>query len=161
AQVGRTSGEKEKIDLNELVAESMDLIAPPANIRTEIETPLPVLYIEKSPIEQLFQNLLSNAVKYMDKPEGIIKIGAVEEAGFWKFYISDNGPGIEKEYFDRIFQLFQTLQARDQFESTGIGLTIVKKVVENFGGKVWVDSKPGEGTTFYFTLPKFLMQAGQ
>ena len=154
AQIGRTAGEKEELNLNSLIPEIVDLIAPPANIQIMLETPLPVLIAEKAPLQQLFQNLISNAVKYNNKPQGVIKIGATETEASWQFYVSDNGPGIEKEYFQRIFQLFQTLQPRDEFESTGIGLTIVKKIVENFGGKIWLESEPGAGTTFYFTLPK-------
>ena len=103
---------------------------------------------------QVFQNLLSNAIKYMDKPKGQIKIGCAEQNGFWKFSIEDNGPGIDQKHFEKIFQIFQTLSPRDQFESTGIGLTVVKKIILLYGGKIWVESKVGKGTTFFFTLPK-------
>ena len=102
----------------------------------------------------MFQNLLSNAVKYMDKPKGLITIGCVQENGFWKFSVADNGPGIEEKHFEKIFQIFQTLSPRDEVESTGVGLSVVKKIVELYGGKIWVESKPGEGSTFFFTLPK-------
>jgi light-regulated signal transduction histidine kinase (bacteriophytochrome) len=90
----------------------------------------------------------------MDKPDGQIRIGCVEEGRWWKFSVSDNGPGIEEKYFEKIFQIFQTLARRDEFESTGVGLSLVKKIVEIYGGKVWVESKPGEGSTFFFTLSK-------
>jgi signal transduction histidine kinase len=103
---------------------------------------------------QVFQNLLSNAVKYMDKPQGEVRVGCVEEDGFWKFSVADNGPGIEERHFERIFKIFQTLSPQDEFESTGIGLTVIKKIVELYGGKVWVQSKVGQGSTFFFTLPK-------
>ncbi|MEK6559248.1 MAG: ATP-binding protein, partial [Planctomycetota bacterium] len=99
------------------------------------------------------QNLISNAVKYMDKPEGEIKIECSKEGNYWKFAVADNGPGIEEKYFEKIFQIFQTLKPRDEVESTGIGLSIVKKIVEMYGGKVWVESKVDCGSTFYFTLP--------
>ncbi|MGD1042918.1 MAG: ATP-binding protein [Sedimentisphaerales bacterium] len=109
---------------------------------------------ERLRLKQVFQNLLSNAVKYTDKPKGQIKIGCTEENGFWKFSVADNGCGIKEKYFGKIFEIFQTLTSRDKTESTGIGLTIVKKIVELYGGKVWVESKVNEGSTFFFTLPK-------
>ena len=115
---------------------------------------LPSVIFEKTRIEQVFQNLLSNAIKYMDKPKGNIKIGTTSNNGFWNIFIEDNGPGIEKKYFDKIFQIFQTLNARDNFESTGVGLSLVKKIIEMYGGKIWVESKLNKGSTFYFSLPK-------
>src|SRR5688572_3113693 len=159
AHIGRSAGEPETIDLNVLVTETIDLLATPENIEIKIESQLPVITAEKAPIQQLFQNLISNAVKYIDKPEGKVNVGVTREGNFWQFYVADNGPGIEEEYFQRIFQLFQTLQSRDEYESTGIGLTIVKKIVENFGGKVWVKSELGLGTTFFFTLPTDLSES--
>jgi signal transduction histidine kinase len=102
----------------------------------------------------VFQYLLGNAVKYMDKPQGQIKVGCVENDGFWRFRVADNGPGIEEKHFERIFQMFQTLAPRDKVESAGVGLTVAKKIVELYGGRIWVESKLGEGSTFLFTLPK-------
>jgi signal transduction histidine kinase len=93
-------------------------------------------------------------VKYMDKPQGRIEVGCIEENGFWKFSVTDNGPGIEEKYFEKIFKIFQTLSPRDKFESAGIGLTVTKKIVELYNGKIWVESEPGQGSTFFFTLPK-------
>jgi signal transduction histidine kinase len=90
----------------------------------------------------------------MDKPKGQVHIGCVEEDGFWKFSVADNGPGIEQRYFEKIFKIFQILNSRDEHESTGIGLAVVKKIVELYGGRVWVQSKVGSGSTFLFTLPK-------
>ncbi|MGA1980700.1 MAG: ATP-binding protein [Sedimentisphaerales bacterium] len=156
SRVGRVEEEKVVVNLNELVTEVVDLIAPPENITITVENELPVIKCEKTRITQVFQNLLSNAVKYMDKPQGRIKVGCVEENSFWKFSVADNGPGIEEKHFEKIFQLFQTLTPRDEFESTGIGLTIIKKIVEMYGGKTWVQSKVGSGSTFFFTLPKTL-----
>jgi signal transduction histidine kinase len=90
----------------------------------------------------------------MDKPDGHITIDCEDEKYFWKFSVADNGPGIESQHFERIFRLFQTLSDREEAESTGIGLTIAKKIVELYGGKIWLTSKPGVGSTFFFTLPK-------
>jgi PAS domain S-box-containing protein len=154
SRIGRAEEEKVVVNLNELVTEVIDMIAPPENITITIENELPTIECEQTRIMQVFQNLLSNAVKYMDKPKGQINVGCVEENGFWEFYVADNGPGIEEKYFEKIFQLFQTLAPRDKSESTGVGLTIIKKIVEMYGGKTWVQSKVGSGSTFFFTLPK-------
>ena len=154
SRVGRVEEETVQVNLNELVPEIIDMLAPPENITITIENELPTIVFEPTRITQVFQNLLSNAVKYMDKPKGLIKVGCVEEDGFWKFNVTDNGPGIEEKHFERIFQMFQTLAPRDEFESTGVGLTVAKKIVELYKGKIWVESKVGEGSTFFFTLPK-------
>jgi light-regulated signal transduction histidine kinase (bacteriophytochrome) len=154
SRIGRVEKEKVQINLNELVPEIIDMLAPPENIAITVENELPTITYEPTRVTQIFQNLLSNAVKYMDKPKGQIKVGCVEENGFWKFSVADNGPGIEEKHFEKIFKIFQTLVLRDEFEGTGIGLTIVKKIVELYKGKIWVESKVGEGSTFFFTLPK-------
>ena len=154
SRVGRIKQAKVKLNLNELVPEVIDMVAPPENIGITIENELPVIECEQNRIIQVFQNLLSNAVKYMDKPQGRIRIGCVEEDGFWKFSIADNGPGIEERYFERIFQIFQTLSSSDEYENTGVGLTVVKKIVELYGGSIFVRSEVGKGSTFFFTLPR-------
>ncbi len=154
SRIGRVKEDIVQINLNELVSEVVDMVAPPANISITIENELPTVECERTCITQVFQNLISNAVKYMDKPQGWVKIGCVEEDGRWKFSVSDNGPGIEEKYFEKIFQIFQTIARRDDKESTGIGLSIVKKIIEAHGGKVWVESRVGEGSTFYFMVPK-------
>jgi PAS domain S-box-containing protein len=154
SRVGRVKENKVQVNLNELVAEAIYMIAPPENISITVKNELPVIECERTRIAQVFQNLLSNAVKFMDKPQGHIRVGCVEEDGFWKFTVADNGPGIEEKYFEKIFQMFQTLAPRDDVESTGVGLTVAKKIVELYGGKIWVESKVGEGSTFLFTLSK-------
>jgi light-regulated signal transduction histidine kinase (bacteriophytochrome) len=154
SRIGRVTENPVQIDTNQLMHEIIESSAPPANIHITIENQLPVITSERTRIQQVFQNLLGNAVRFMDKPEGFIKVGCTEENGFWKFSVSDNGPGIAEQHFEKIFKLFQTLQPKDQFESTGVGLTLVKKIVELYAGKVWLTSKLGEGATFFFTLPK-------
>jgi len=104
--------------------------------------------------EQLFQNLLGNAIKYMDKPQGRIRVRCDARNGNWEFAVADNGPGIEAKYFEKVFQLFQTLAPRDEVEGTGVGLALAKKIVESEGGRVWIESTPGAGATFRFTLPR-------
>ncbi len=155
SRVGRVREKLIDVQLNELLPEIIDTLAPPAHIKITVEAELPTIKCEETRIMQVFQNLLSNAVKYMDKPEeGLIKVGCIEEGEFWKFSVADNGPGIEKQHWERIFKIFQTLAPRDEFESTGIGLTVVKKVVELYGGRIWLESEVGKGTTFFFTFPK-------
>jgi signal transduction histidine kinase len=154
SSIGYTEEERDQVNLNNLVHDVIDMIDPPENITITVESELPVIECEKTRIIQVFLNLLSNAVKYMDKPAGRIKIACVEESDIWKFSVVDNGPGIEEKYFEKIFQIFQTLSTHDESESSGIGLSTVKKIVEMYGGRVWVESKPPEGSTFFFTLPK-------
>lgn len=152
-EVGRLKEEKKLVNLNTLVPDIINMIEHPENITITIEDELPVIECEEKRITHIFRNLVNNAVKYMDKPQGHIKIGCVEENNFWNFSVSDNGPGIEERYFEKIFQLFQTLAPRDEIESAGVGLTVVKKTVEMYGGRIWVESKVGQGSTFFFTLP--------
>jgi PAS domain S-box-containing protein len=159
SRVGRVTEAIVAVDLNRLVGEVIDLLAPPANITVSVENPLPTIMAEPARIQQVFQNLLSNAIKYMDKPEGEIRIACGAEGKQWKFSVSDNGPGIEPRHFEKIFQLFQTLAPRDRVESTGVGLALVKKIVEMYGGRIWIESKVGEGSTFFFTLPNTAVSA--
>jgi PAS domain S-box-containing protein len=154
SKVGRIKEEKVILDMNEIVAEVIELIAPPENVIITVENELPSVVFERTRITEVFQNLVGNAVEYLDKPQGIIKIGCVDDNGFWKFHVSDNGPGIEDKYYEKIFQIFQTLSSHDEHESTGIGLTLVKKIITLYGGKIWVESEPGKGSTFYFTVPR-------
>jgi PAS domain S-box-containing protein len=154
SRIGRVHEEHVSIDLNGLVAQVVEDLSPPACISFDINAGLPAVSGEPTRIRQLFQNLLSNAIKYMDKEHGLIRVGCTEEPDAWRFFVGDNGPGIEEKYFDRIFQIFQTLAPRDETESTGVGLTVVKKIVECHGGRIWVESRVGEGATFLFTLPK-------
>ncbi|HRV48837.1 MAG TPA: ATP-binding protein [Sedimentisphaerales bacterium] len=154
SRIGRITEDLVPVDLNALLPEIIDAIAPPEHITIRIDGRLPVIEAEKTRITQVFQNLLTNAVKYMDKPKGEVVVACSQDPDAWTFSVSDNGPGIEQKYFDRIFKIFQTLTPRDQFESTGVGLALVKKIVEQYGGRVWVVSQVGKGSTFCFTFPK-------
>jgi light-regulated signal transduction histidine kinase (bacteriophytochrome) len=98
-------------------------------------------------------NYISNAIKYNNNEKPTISIYHKKNGNFYEFCVEDNGPGIAKEYHEKVFGIFQTLQSRDTFESTGVGLAIVKKIVEDKGGKVWIDSDEGKGTRFYFSWP--------
>jgi PAS domain S-box-containing protein len=154
SRVGRIKEEKTQVNLNDLILSIIDTLAPPKNITITVEDGLPVIECEKTRIAQVFQNLINNAIKYMDKPKGHIKVGYIEDEDCWKFSVSDNGPGIEERYFGKIFQIFQTLSPKDELEGVGVGLTVAKKIIEIYGGKIWVESKVGQGSTFFFTLPK-------
>ena len=154
SRVGRIREDREVVDTNELVDSSVEMIAPPENIQVSIEGKLPWVEGERTRLEQVFQNLIGNAVKFIDKPVGFVTISCADEGAMWRFAVKDNGPGIDSRYYDQIFQIFQTLSPPDDKGSTGIGLTLVKKIVEMHGGTIWVESNLGEGSTFFFTLPK-------
>lgn len=153
SRIGRVDEEQQVTDLKVLVKEVIDLLAVPPSVSVCIEGEWPMLKCAKIQMSQVFQNLISNAVKFIDKPEGRVVVRAESGDGLWKFSVEDNGPGIEEKYFDRIFQLFQTLDTAKSHDSTGVGLTLVKKIVEYHNGSIWIESEVGKGTKFIFTLP--------
>jgi light-regulated signal transduction histidine kinase (bacteriophytochrome) len=121
---------------------------------------LPEVNVDDTQILQLLQNLIGNAIKFRKKDEAPrIHVGAEDAGGEWRFCVADNGIGIEPQYFDRIFMVFQRLHTHDEYAGTGIGLAICKKVIDRHDGRIWVESTPGQGSKFYFTLPK--MQKGE
>jgi len=153
SRIGRMQEARAPVDLDALVRETIDLLDPPAHIEVRIDDPLPRVLADRTRIQQVFQNLVSNAIKYMDKPRGLVRIGCEPAGERWRFSVSDNGPGIEARHHERIFQLFQTLAPRDRIESTGVGLALVKKILDMHGSGVSVQSTVGAGSTFIFTLP--------
>ncbi|MBW2962820.1 sensor histidine kinase [Mesonia aestuariivivens] len=142
----------EKIDLNKLLKAIKQSIYKPPNVKIKIYDNFPVITGDKIRIQQLFQNIIQNAIKSIDKGEGIIKIDFLDKLSFWEFSIQDNGRGIPKHQFEKIFKIFEKID--DNNNSTGIGLSIVKKIIDFYGGKIWLESKLDQGTTFFFTLPK-------
>ena len=154
SNAGQSIEEREQVDLKIALYEIIREIDPPENIEIIIDNNLPILICKKTHISQIFENLIRNAITYMDKEKGLIEVGCIEEGGFWKFNITDNGPGIDNKYHEKIFKIFQTLSQPDETESTGIGLSVAKKIVELNQGSIWVESNPREGSTFFFTLPK-------
>jgi len=157
SRVGRTEDDLEEVNINKLVNEIITLY------RRQIEEinasivyeNLPTLQTYKTPIRQVFQNLVSNSLKYHSKNEApVIKITCNETKMHFEFSVKDNGIGIDPDYFDKIFIIFQRLHNKDEYSGTGMGLAIAKKIIENLGGKIWVQSVEGKGSTFHFTLLK-------
>lgn len=157
SRVGRTVNKKEPVDLSELVTEVEGLHRKQIDeSEATIEvTPLPTLMSYRAPIRQVFQNLISNGLKYQSPGNHpAIRIAFDETDTHWQFSISDNGIGIDSEYFDRIFIIFQRLHNKDEYTGTGMGLAVTRKIIETLGGRIWVESEPGKGSTFSFTISK-------
>ena len=155
SRVGTRGKQFELTDSNEVLHEIIDtfqITIQNKNVQITYDK-LPTVMADSGQLFQLFQNLIGNGIKFNENSIPTIHISAKQNDGMWEFSIKDNGIGIEKDYFDRIFGVFQTLHPRDKYEGTGIGLAICKKIVERHGGKIWVESEVGKGTTFYFTLP--------
>ncbi len=152
SRAGRSEIEYEHIDTGQLLDEVCGSIEIPKNFTLD-KAAMPVIVGSRLRLEQVFSNLINNAVKYHDKEIGNIKISYEQTGRFHQFSVADDGPGIEPEYHEKIFVIFQTLVSKDKMESTGVGLAIVKKIIEEQGGEIWLNSSPGEGSTFTFTLP--------
>lgn len=145
----------EKVDLSIILTEILhDFQVAIADHKAEIYyRDLPVLKAAPFQIRQLFQNIIQNAIKFSGENNPVIRIAAENNGEEWLFSISDNGIGIDKEYHEKIFIIFQRLYEKERYPGTGIGLAVCKKIVELHGGRIWVDSEPGRGSTFYFTIP--------
>ena len=143
---------KEKIDLNDLIGQIKNILYIPAHINITINKQLPIIKSDKFRMQQLFQNLISNAINYNDKTNGFVSLSFEEFNDHYVFSVQDNGIGISKKNHEKLFQSFQLFHANKT--STGIGLSIVKKIVDNLNEKIWFESKINIGTTFFFTLHK-------
>ena len=149
------SKEIEEVDLDILVKNLNHILYIPENITINVLNKLPIVQGDKIKYQQIFQNLIGNAIKFNDKEKGVINIDVENQNSFYKFSVSDNGIGIEKKYYDKIFKIFQSLKVTKN--STGIGLSIVKKIVDIYKGEIWLESELNKGTTFYFTIKKNLL----
>ncbi len=154
SKVNRKKLEKEFIPVEEIIQETLLLLVPPSNFKLNIVSALPVVQSDRVKMQQVFANLIGNAIKYSDKESIIVDVKCEETDEEWKFSITDNGPGIAPEYQDKVFLIFQTIESRDIKESVGVGLAIVKKIIEEQGGAIRIESKPGMGASFIFTIPK-------
>lgn len=155
-QVGRTEGaaaNETEIDLNWLVGNVVSLLSLSPAMKVSVPVPLPTVRGLREQLHQVFQNLLDNAVKHHDKPAGTIEITARRHPTAWELRVRDDGPGIAPRYHEKIFQIFQRLQVGGHGDGTGIGLALVRRIVEVRGGRLWVESEEGAGATFAFTWP--------
>ncbi|AOW20496.1 sensor histidine kinase [Urechidicola croceus] len=144
--------EQYNVDLDSLLSELKNTIFIPDNVELKVNNKLPTIKGDKYRLQQLFQNLIDNAIKYNDKEKGIVEIGFENNPDHWTFYVKDNGKGIEKKYHDKIFKTFQKLENNPN--SSGIGLSIVRKIIDLYEGSIHLESTVGKGTTFFFTLKK-------
>jgi len=152
ARIGKARVSYEQVDLNQVVRDIVAVLSPPAGFEVDCDGTLPLLRTHRTPILVVLQNLIANGIKHHDHNEGRITIAMKLVNGVAEFRVSDDGPGIEPRFHERIFVIFQTLSSRDELESSGIGLAIVKKRVEAHGGHIWVESAPpARGTTIVFT----------
>ncbi len=155
SRLGREELPIEQVDVSQLIAETIDSLAPPPNFAIEIGSPLPMLNTKRILLGQVFANLLSNAIKHHHRDNGRIEITAEDLGARYQFSIADDGPGIPPgEASERIFEIFQTLKPSSSTENTGIGLALVKKIIEGEGGRIWLTTDRPQGACFCFTWPK-------
>lgn len=154
ARAGRGQTAYETFNVADLLNEVIDSLDPPREFSIQVHLPMPTVKTKRMLLQQVFANLISNAVKHHDSRDGHLVISAVEQQDFYEFAVVDDGPGIAEENHERIFAIFQTLKAQNSSESSGIGLAIVKKILEAEAGMIRVESQPGSGTAFFFTWPK-------
>ncbi|WP_414545849.1 sensor histidine kinase [Nostoc sp. CCY0012] len=156
SRVGRSQTELFLVNVEALLREIIDSWELPSTFVIDIAPEMPTFITKKFPLQQVFANLMENAVKHHSRADGHLKISVQNQGKYYKFIVADDGPGISPEYQDKVFVIFQTLEARDRQENTGIGLAIVKKIVETEGGTITLESQPGIGSTFSFTWLKQL-----
>ena len=157
SRIGRTRGEFATVSVESLlqdVRRNLAFALEDKKVDLRIQPDLPTITCQPAHLKQVFDNLISNAIKFNDKPQPVVEIACHEDDGTCIFSVRDNGMGIDKRYHEKIFQIFQRLGHREDYEGTGAGLTICKKVVEGHGGRIWLESKVGQGSTFSFSISK-------
>ncbi|OYU79731.1 MAG: hypothetical protein CFE23_12560 [Flavobacterium sp. BFFFF1] len=152
AKIDKVEVTLENVSTSEIINNIVNIIHIPTHVNVTIKNELPIIKGDRYRVQQLFQNIISNAVNYIDKPEGVVEVACQNLPKHYLFSIADNGPGIAKENEEKIFKIFQSLGNRDK--STGLGLSIVKKIVDLYQGEIWVESEMGKGTTFFIKLNK-------
>ena len=161
ARVGQARAQPETVDIGSLLVGVVELLQVPEGAIIQVAPSMPVALVQKQLLEQVFSTLIGNAIKYARRVDLRVEVGASEAGLFFEFWVTDNGPGIASPYHERIWNLVQRLESQDQIEGTGVGLALVKKIVEVQGGRAWVESEPGHGATFRFLWPRLpITQAG-
>lgn len=161
ARIGKEARDIELVDVNDVLVEVQGYIPKSPGIELRIQPGLPILFTERVPLLQIFTNLITNAIKYHDKATGCVKVYHKSNGDYYHFFVEDDGPGIDKNYHEKIFIIFQTLQERDKMESTGVGLAIVKKILDDRNLNIDVISEHGKGSVFSFTWPKKSIQCNE
>jgi hypothetical protein len=154
SRIGRTERSVENVDCAELLAEVVDSLSPPPGVVIDIARDMPVLHTGRLQLFQVFSNLIGNAVRHRNTAQGHVRVTVADLGDYFQFTVADDGPGIAAEYHDKVFMMFQTLEAADYGGSTGIGLALVKKIVEEHGGSITLESAEGRGAVFRFTWPR-------
>jgi signal transduction histidine kinase len=154
SRIGQVAHSLASVDTGELLAEVIDSLSPPAGFTVDVAADMPTLYTDRLHLYQVFSNLIGNSIKHRQGEQGRTGITAHDRGEFYEFTVTDDGPGIAPEYHDRIFMMFQTLTVSDYGSNTGIGLALVKKIVQEHGGSISLESEEGSGATFRFSWPR-------
>jgi signal transduction histidine kinase len=156
SRIGRVTDEHfvEIVAGDEMIGDVLALLAPPGRFTVEVDPAFANLRLPRMPLQHVFMNLVGNAIKHHDRPQGRIALTVADAGAFYRFAVADDGPGIAPQFHEQIFKMFQTLKPRDQVEGSGMGLAMVRKNIEVFGGTLDLDSDVGRGSTFRFTWPK-------